>query len=98
MQTEIAATANYTAMLMGLAMNCPVGHDNPVECPLHRVRHLSLVQRFEWAKSQTRQEAENILSYHIFCCPQMQKQALYIPAGGKSQGVPAPKFGGRATR
>jgi len=75
MPTEVAATPDFAAMLMGLAMICPVGQDNPVQCPLHKVRELSLVQRFEWAKSRTRAEAENILSYHKHCCPRMQQQA-----------------------
>ena len=43
----VAAAPDYTALLMGLAMNCPMGQDNPVECPLHPIRHWPLVQRFE---------------------------------------------------
>ena len=75
MQPEFAAIPDYTARLMGLAMACPVGQDNPVECPLHMVRHLSLVKRFEWAKSRTREEAENIFGYHKRCCRRLQNQA-----------------------
>ena len=68
----VAVAPDYTALLMGLAMNCPMGQDNPVECPLHSIRHRTLAQRFEWAKSRTREEAANIVGYHKHCCPRMK--------------------------
>lgn len=72
MPTEVATIHDYTARLMGLAMVCPVSSENPTDCPLHEIRHLPLAQRFAWVKARTRQEAENLLSYHQHCCPRMQ--------------------------
>ena len=61
------------AMLMGLAVSCPAGQDKPVDCPLHEIRDLPLVQRFAWMKLRTREEANNILSYHRTICPTMRQ-------------------------
>ena len=53
--------------LFGLAITCPVVQDNPPDCPLYNVREMPLVQRLEWAKSRTREEAEAVLHNHSCC-------------------------------
>ena len=80
MQTGVAVTPDYTALLVGLAMTCPLGQDNPVDCPLHEIRELSLAERFKWVKARTRDEAQNILSYHTHCCPRMQDALRSVKA------------------
>ncbi len=74
-ETEFSVPANQAAWLMGLAMTCPVGKDNPSQCPLHEIRNLPLAQRFDWVRSLASLEADNILGYHTYCCPRMQDEA-----------------------
>ena len=69
-----SATADLDmALLMGLAVACPVGQDNPADCPLHEVRDLPLIQRVAWVKARTQDEVKNILSYHRTCCPRYRQ-------------------------
>lgn len=53
--------------LLNLAVNCPVDHCNPVNCPLHDIRKLELGRRLEWFKALTDEDLVYLNSYHFVC-------------------------------
>lgn len=55
------------ARLVGLLMECPVSGGNPADCPLHEIRLLPLADKFKWARSRTREEADAIFTRHANC-------------------------------
>ena len=73
-QRELAdlVARDFCGHLVGLAMECPVTKNNPPDCQLHQIRLLPLAKRWEWARSRTRAEAEEILSCHL-CCRRMNQ-------------------------
>lgn len=53
--------------ILGLAMNCPVGHCNPADCPLYQVRQLGLPQRLDWFRQLSDEELVYLNAYHFVC-------------------------------
>lgn len=50
----------------GLLMGCPYGSAHPL-CPLKKLRCLSDLDRFRWAKTQSPEGLRDILRKHINC-------------------------------
>ena len=50
----------------GRILRCPV-ENNPVGCPLHTVRQLSIEERITWLKSKTDDEVVALYAQHIDC-------------------------------
>jgi len=50
--------------LLALSEACPVDGSNPADCPFHECRKMSLLQRFEWARSLSQEEALEIIAIH----------------------------------
>ena len=53
--------------IVALSVACPVDECNPVECPLHEVRKMTLRERYEWSKSISEDEAIKLVQHHIKC-------------------------------
>jgi hypothetical protein len=66
-QESSAFPQEYLGRLVGLAVACPVGKDNPTDCPLHELRRLPMVERFEWSRAQTIEEAVTLWARHTSC-------------------------------
>lgn len=66
MSNEELSEEEYTAKLICLTDQCPIGRNN-AECPLNTVRMLPFGDRVHWVAGLSTQEKEEIYRYHITC-------------------------------
>lgn len=55
------------ARLTGLLMACPIGQDNPPDCPLHALRQQPVRDRFLWLGHLPRSQMNGLLEQHTEC-------------------------------
>ncbi|MFN3407377.1 MAG: hypothetical protein ACK45B_00140 [Limisphaerales bacterium] len=60
-------TARRRAELAELLEGCPVGHDNPADCPLCRVRRLGRARRERWFAALNEEDLAYLATYHAIC-------------------------------
>lgn len=53
--------------LVGLLMECPVQGGNPSSCPLFEKRKLPMVERYEWSKTLSHEEATDLFRICARC-------------------------------
>jgi len=53
--------------LKPLAKACPVDGCNPEDCPLHKVRKMTLPSRLKWFKTLTEEDLVYLATYHHVC-------------------------------
>ncbi|MCI5165036.1 MAG: hypothetical protein D3903_02835 [Candidatus Electrothrix sp. GM3_4] len=56
----------YTAKLICLAAECPIGRKN-AECPLSAAREMPFGEKVQWVKGLSDQEKTEIYRYHVSC-------------------------------
>ncbi|MCI5142068.1 MAG: hypothetical protein D3909_10175 [Candidatus Electrothrix sp. ATG1] len=56
----------YTAKLICLADECPIGRKN-AECPLSVAREMSFGDKLHWVEGLSNQEKKEIYRYHVNC-------------------------------
>ncbi len=47
--------------------NCPLNHNNPVDCPLYQLRASSIKEKNKWLENLSEKEINNILDQHEIC-------------------------------
>jgi len=57
----------------GLSISCPLDDCKSVGCPFNRIRKLDSWERFEWVKTLSEKEANNLLSCHSDCLEKNSK-------------------------
>lgn len=62
---ERRARLEQTALF--LSDNCPVDLTNPLICPLHDLRRLSLIERQRWVSGLTLKDLRYLVQYHETC-------------------------------
>jgi hypothetical protein len=79
--------------ILSLAMQCPVEHSNPEDCPLFYVRKMELPRRLEWFNSLTEDDLVYLNSYHCVCA-NIKIQACLAHSDPEAQppAGSAPKF------
>ena len=75
-QPEGAAQRDEVAQLL---VACPHRQDNPSDCPMCRIRKLSLTERFRWARHLTLAELEQLRTHH-YACLQCQQAGNPLPS------------------
>jgi hypothetical protein len=53
--------------ILSLVLACPFDGTKPPDCPLSKVRQLSLRTRFEWVNGLNLEEAEGLWATHEKC-------------------------------
>jgi hypothetical protein len=48
--------------VFGLSVCCPFDQGNPCDCPLHAVRKMGVMERFEWLHGQSEENMRNFLT------------------------------------
>ncbi|WPD23462.1 MAG: hypothetical protein SD837_02615 [Candidatus Electrothrix scaldis] len=66
MSDDELSEEEYTAKLICLADECPIGRKNR-ECPLNTVRTLPFGDRVHWVTGLSTQEKKEIYRYHVTC-------------------------------
>lgn len=66
MSDDDLSEEEYTAKLICLTDQCPIGRKNS-ECPLNTVRMLSFDDRVHWVTGLSTQEKKDIYRYHVTC-------------------------------
>jgi hypothetical protein len=59
--------------VFGLSVACPFDHGNPGACPLHEVRKMGVMERFEWLHEQSEEGMRNLLVFHQKCLEEKEK-------------------------
>ncbi len=57
---------DYTAKLICLADECPIGNKN-AECPLSAARTMPFSKKMHWVAGLSSQEKQEIYRYHVNC-------------------------------
>jgi hypothetical protein len=65
--------------LTGLLMACPIGQDNPPDCPLHALRQQPLCERYRWLGNLPRSQMNGLVEQHTECYAR-KVQAEHEPA------------------
>ena len=55
------------------SVGCPLNHGNPSACPLHEVRKMGVLQRYEWLHEQSEEDLQDFLT---FCQQCLEKRKL----------------------
>lgn len=50
-----------------LAVDCPVGHSNPEDCPLHDLREQKMPARLKWLQALGEDDLQYLAAYHQVC-------------------------------
>ncbi len=58
---------NLRTLVFGLTVTCPFSNDNPSDCPLYKVRQLSLKERKSWVNGLTNEECKETYERHVKC-------------------------------
>lgn len=53
--------------VFGLSVCCPFEHGNPCVCPLHEVRKMRVMERYEWLHKLSDEDMLHILALHQTC-------------------------------
>jgi hypothetical protein len=59
--------------VFGLSVCCPFDQGNPCACPLHAVRQMGIMERFEWLHGQSEESMRNFLAFHQRCLEEKEK-------------------------
>lgn len=73
------------AYVAGLAVACPLGQNNPCECPLHRIRLMSLHERFDWVNALSDEHLTAFTQHHRNC---IQSKEAALHAVGATRALP----------
>jgi hypothetical protein len=57
---------DYTAKLICLADECPIGKEN-AECPLSAAREMPFGEKLHWVAGLSAQEKKEMYRYHVNC-------------------------------
>ncbi len=66
MSNDDLSKKGYTAKLICLAGECPIGRKN-AECPLSAAREMPFGEKVQWMEGLSDQEKKEIYRYHINC-------------------------------
>ena len=78
-----ARRAQLEQTALFLSDNCPVDLTNPLICPLHDLRRLTLEERRKWVGGLTLKDLRYLVQYHETCAIERQRSLPVRPRRGR---------------
>ena len=67
MELQVSAIEKARMGMQGRILRCPLGDDNPEDCPLHEVRTWPMENRLAWLDAKTDEEVVELFILHTTC-------------------------------
>lgn len=63
-------------LLIGLLRECPFSNNNPKDCPLRKVRHLSFIEKIKYIDSLNSDECVEVFGKHLACLAKRKTEMI----------------------